>query len=175
MRLPPSFVLQADGPTTTARADWASCRFVTYLVSIKMRLTLLRDRYFVKVTMGRKGFLKTNERLIVPITYQPRPIDPEGSLLRQVALANGLRPPGPRDDPGGWAAKYDAFLFSLKVTRRADQAIAQPEKQNNKSREEFSRPKRRGLKPFCLCRVQRALRGTPRFRLSSRSVVLSDI
>ena len=46
-RLPPSFVLSASSGINGGSDEWASVR------------------YFVKVTVGRKGMLKQNERLLV--------------------------------------------------------------------------------------------------------------
>lgn len=61
--------------------------------------------YFLKVTLGRKGLLKSNERWVVPIVYVPRQHDPPLSDQRMLATAAGLAIPGPLVDPGGWSGK----------------------------------------------------------------------
>ncbi|GAA6010293.1 hypothetical protein JCM11491_006252 [Sporobolomyces phaffii] len=65
-------------------------------------------RYFVKVTLGRRGLLKLNERWIIPVVFVPRQITPAISPLRELALnLNGEpgrneRPPHSDTDPLGW-------------------------------------------------------------------------
>lgn len=88
LTLPPSFVLSGEANGGARGSEWASCR------------------YFLKVTLGRKGLLKSNERLIVPIIYLPRGREPRTSPLRTLALSQGRTPPGPLEDPSGWAGKY---------------------------------------------------------------------
>ena len=90
--LPPSFVLAGGGigggggfGSSIRGSEWASCR------------------YYVKVTLGRKGLLKVNERFIVPVIYVPRAAEPEMSPLRTLALSEGRPTPGPREDPRGWS------------------------------------------------------------------------
>ncbi|KAM0753262.1 hypothetical protein T439DRAFT_323903 [Meredithblackwellia eburnea MCA 4105] len=92
VRLPPSFVLATDatGHSTDGGGrgtEWASCR------------------YFVKVTLGRKGFFKVSERITVPLIYSPILQPPTPSPARMVALAQNLPAPGPLDDPTGWGGK----------------------------------------------------------------------
>lgn len=88
LRLPPSFVLSGDHGSPGMRGnDWASCR------------------YFIKVTLGRKGMLKINERLILPLIYLPRQEEPIGSPGMMMALQSGSEIPGPLQDPTGWAGK----------------------------------------------------------------------
>ncbi|KAK4057302.1 hypothetical protein OIO90_001799 [Microbotryomycetes sp. JL221] len=89
MRLPPpSFVLASQSDEAYSKgSEWASCR------------------YYVKVTLGRKGFLKVNERFVVPVIYVPRHSEPEMSAMRTVAVAQGLPTPGPTEDPSGWKGK----------------------------------------------------------------------
>ncbi|KAK4048210.1 hypothetical protein OIV83_004915 [Microbotryomycetes sp. JL201] len=85
---PPSFVLTGQSDEAYSRGtEWASCR------------------YYVKVTLGRKGLLKVNERFVVPIIYVPRHAEPEMSAMRTVAAAQGLPTPGPDEDPSGWRGK----------------------------------------------------------------------
>lgn len=85
--LPPSFVL-SGGEDSRGLNEWASCR------------------YYCKVTLGRKGFLKANERLIVPLIFLPRSKEPGGSIQRITALALGETSiPGPISDPRGWSGK----------------------------------------------------------------------
>ncbi|ORY87438.1 hypothetical protein BCR35DRAFT_38591 [Leucosporidium creatinivorum] len=82
---PPSFVLSGNASEGGGKGvEWASCR------------------YYLKVTMGRKGLLKVNERFIVPLVYVPRHSEPEMSAMRTVALAEGRPTPSPQDDPLGW-------------------------------------------------------------------------
>lgn len=86
---PPSFVLSGtagpDATGLTKGAEWASAR------------------YYIKVTLARKGLLKINERFITPLIYVPCHAEPEVSPLRAVALAQGRPTPGPLEDPTGWA------------------------------------------------------------------------
>ncbi|BGP40699.1 hypothetical protein JCM10449v2_004661 [Rhodotorula kratochvilovae] len=67
-------------------------------------------RYFLKVTLGRKGLLKMNERWIVPVVFVPRQPPPSPSPLRTLALREGRRPPSAASDPEGWSepGKYVA-------------------------------------------------------------------
>ncbi|GAA6055310.1 hypothetical protein JCM3770_004833 [Rhodotorula araucariae] len=67
-------------------------------------------RYFLKVTLGRKGLLKMNERWIVPVVFVPRQPPPAPSPMRALALREGRRPPSSTSDPQGWseAGKYVA-------------------------------------------------------------------
>lgn len=62
-------------------------------------------RYFIKITLGRKGLLKLNERWIIPVVFVPRQITPPISPLRELALSRGggeERPPHSDTDPSGW-------------------------------------------------------------------------
>ncbi|KAI5477556.1 hypothetical protein MNV49_006144 [Pseudohyphozyma bogoriensis] len=104
VRLPPSFVLTTDGGGA-ARADWASCK------------------YFIKVTLGRKGLLKVNERISVPLVYLPKAVAAGGTILRMAALASGHPIPGPLDDPSGWSGKFVAIPTS-NTTYRADVVLS---------------------------------------------------
>ncbi|GAA5911770.1 uncharacterized protein JCM6883_001263 [Sporobolomyces salmoneus] len=60
-------------------------------------------RYFLKVTLGRRGLLKLNERWIIPVVFVPRQVTPPISPLREVALSTGeTRVPHSDQDPLGW-------------------------------------------------------------------------
>ncbi|KAM0789361.1 hypothetical protein ACM66B_000192 [Microbotryomycetes sp. NB124-2] len=101
---PPSFVLASRSDEAYSRgAEWASCR------------------YYVKVTLGRRGLLKVNERFVVPIIYVPRHAEPEQSAMRTVAVAQGLPTPGPDEDPSGWRGKKarQAVRKGLLTSKRA--------------------------------------------------------
>jgi hypothetical protein len=70
-------------------------------------------RYFIKVTLGRKGLLKFNERWIIPVVFVPRQITPSISRLRELHLTTreeeeGGRIPHSDVDPEGWneSGKY---------------------------------------------------------------------
>jgi hypothetical protein len=70
-------------------------------------------RYFFKVTLGRKGMLKVNERWVIPIVFAPRQRPPTYSPLRELALSSPHPPsslPSSREDPSGWTppGKYTA-------------------------------------------------------------------
>ena len=102
MRPPPSFVLDSSlsSPGTTSilttgvGAFEASCR------------------YYLKVTLGKKGLLKLNERWVIPVVFVPRQAPPLApSPLRALALSQGrTTPPSSASDPEGWtdARKYVA-------------------------------------------------------------------
>ncbi|GAA5987477.1 hypothetical protein JCM11641_003842 [Rhodosporidiobolus odoratus] len=81
IRPPPSFML--DSRPTTGGFE-ASCR------------------YYLKVTVGRKGLFKLNERFIVPIVFVPRQPAPTYSPLRELAVREGRRRPTSMEDPEGW-------------------------------------------------------------------------
>lgn len=69
-RLPPSFVLNASTSINGATDEWASVRyFVSDSHVPKFSHFLIRFRSQVKVTVGRKGMLKQNERLIVRLFH----------------------------------------------------------------------------------------------------------
>lgn len=57
------------------------------------------------MTLGRRGLLKVNERVMIPLIFQPKPVEPGGSPLRIAAEAANLPIPGPSDDVSGWAGK----------------------------------------------------------------------
>lgn len=89
MRPPPSFILgslQGVDPEQSG-AEWASCR------------------YLIKVTLGRRGLLKSNERFVTPVVFVPRQNSPSMGDARMLALAAGRPMPGPLEDPAGWAGK----------------------------------------------------------------------
>lgn len=88
MRPPPSFTLNTTpNDIEPSGTEWASCR------------------YFLKVTLGRRGLLKSNERWMVPVVYVSRQHEPPVSDARMLAQAAGQLIPGPLEDPGGWAGK----------------------------------------------------------------------
>ncbi|GAA6021562.1 hypothetical protein JCM10207_005068 [Rhodosporidiobolus poonsookiae] len=93
MRPPPSFVLDSDALPAGARTGALGGAGGAFQASC---------RYYLKVTLGRKGLLKMNERWIVPVVWVPRQVPPPLSLPREVALREGRRIPGSRDDPQGW-------------------------------------------------------------------------
>ncbi|GAA5932192.1 hypothetical protein JCM1841_001223 [Sporobolomyces salmonicolor] len=62
-------------------------------------------RYFVKVTLGRRGLLKLNERWIIPVVFVPRQAPPPISPGRELALAEGRRPPHSAVDEAGWTER----------------------------------------------------------------------
>ncbi|GAA5829294.1 hypothetical protein JCM3766R1_001049 [Sporobolomyces carnicolor] len=66
-------------------------------------------RYFIKVTLGRRGLLKLNERWIIPVVFVPRQATPPISPLRELSLnSSDTRAPHSDQDPLGWteAGKY---------------------------------------------------------------------
>ena len=89
IRPPPSFILGSlqGVDANQSGAEWASCR------------------YLVKVTLGRRGILKANERFVQPVVFVPRQNNPAMSDARMLAVAGGRPMPGPLEDPDGWAGK----------------------------------------------------------------------
>lgn len=101
MRPPPSFVLDSALATPSG----------TSILTTGVGAFEASCRYYLKVTLGRKGLLKLNERWVVPVVFVPRqapPVSP--SRTRTLALAQGRRPPSSAGDPEGWTApgKYVA-------------------------------------------------------------------
>lgn len=95
--LPPSFVLSSD--EGLGSGEWAS------------------TRYFVKVTLRRRGLLKANDRLIVPVMFLPRHKAPVGSVERTAAQREGRPVPGPTEDPAGWGGRCVALPLDILLTR----------------------------------------------------------
>ncbi|GAA5864052.1 hypothetical protein JCM1840_000686 [Sporobolomyces johnsonii] len=62
-------------------------------------------RYFLKVTLGRRGLLKLNERWVIPVVFVPRQAPPPISPARELALAEGRRPPHSAEDEVGWTER----------------------------------------------------------------------
>ncbi|GAA6043900.1 hypothetical protein JCM8097_004298 [Rhodosporidiobolus ruineniae] len=106
MRPPPSFML--DSAMTTMSA---SVRQENEGVTPGLRAGGLSTggfeascRYYLKVTLGRKGLLKMNERWLIPIIFVPRQPPPALSPLRELALRENRRPPSSREDRNAWTA-----------------------------------------------------------------------
>lgn len=55
--------------------------------------------------MARKGLLKSNDRLFVPLVILPQANIPECSPTRLHALTSGLPIPCPIEDPNGWSGR----------------------------------------------------------------------
>jgi len=88
--MPPSFVLGRGKPHEIGGVEAAAVR------------------YYVKVTLARKGLLRPNERLFAPIVYYPR----RQSLLfmsdaRRQAIVLGTDLPGPSVAPAAWEGKVE--------------------------------------------------------------------
>lgn len=105
IRPPPSFML--DGDTTSASAGAAT----TSPASAALGGFEGSCRYYLKVTLGRAGLLKLNERWIIPIVFVPRqpiPVSPSPvrrqhlALLASAASANRVATPDSKHDPEGW-------------------------------------------------------------------------
>lgn len=69
-RLPPSFVLNASTSINGGNDEWASVRyFVSQSATIRLAIPNFASLQ-VKVTVGRKGMLKQNERLLVRLSLR---------------------------------------------------------------------------------------------------------
>lgn len=114
IRPPPSFMLDPS-----SQQNGASGMRVAGLAPAEAAC-----RYYLKVTLGRKGLLKVNERWIIPLVFAPRQRAPTYSPLREAAiLSQQTRLPSSLADPSGWTApgKYlvretmRAGVFRTKV------------------------------------------------------------
>ncbi|KWU43214.1 hypothetical protein RHOSPDRAFT_35220 [Rhodotorula sp. JG-1b] len=120
IRPPPSFML--DGNTTSSASSAAkSSPPAAALGGFEGSC-----RYYLKVTLGRAGLLKLNERWIVPIVFVPRqPVPVSPSPLRELALASSsasapaTKTPDSRQDPQGWTdpGKYVTRTAMKKSSR----------------------------------------------------------
>lgn len=99
IRPPPSFML--DASTTASASAMVKQGAGAALTGFEGSC-----RYYLKVTLGRTGLLKLNERWIIPIVFVPRQLIPySASPLREIALAEGNPPPSSLDDPEGWTER----------------------------------------------------------------------
>ncbi|GAA6064398.1 hypothetical protein JCM10212_007136 [Sporobolomyces blumeae] len=97
IRPPPSFMLDTH---STARRDQRDGLGPGGLSTGGFEVSC---RYFLKVTLGRKGLLKVNERWIIPVVFVPRQARPPISPSRALALARHEdRVPHSPVDPVGW-------------------------------------------------------------------------
>ncbi|GAA5931456.1 hypothetical protein JCM3775_006858 [Rhodotorula graminis] len=113
MRPPPSFVL--DSAVAQLPSSGTTSILTTGVGAFEASC-----RYYLKVTLGRRGLLKLNERWVVPVVFVPRqapPVSP--SPQRALALAHGRTPPSSASDPEGWtdARKYVARAGSSAARR----------------------------------------------------------
>lgn len=102
-RPPPSFVLDsALAMTVRQRNEDATTNIGFRSGGLSTGGFEASSRYYLKVTLGRKGLLKLNERWIIPVVFVPRQLPPTLSPARELALRQGLRTPSSRADPQGW-------------------------------------------------------------------------
>ncbi|GAA6004368.1 uncharacterized protein JCM10292_001448 [Rhodotorula paludigena] len=102
-RPPPSFVLDsALAMTVRQRNEDATTNIGFRSGGLSTGGFEASSRYYLKVTLGRKGLLKLNERWIIPVVFVPRQLPPTFSPARELALRQGLRPPSSKSDPQGW-------------------------------------------------------------------------
>ncbi|BGP16824.1 hypothetical protein JCM10213_004670 [Rhodosporidiobolus nylandii] len=73
-------------------------------------------KYYLKITVGRRGMFKMNERWIVPLVFVPRQPAPQYSPLRELALRDNRRPPSSIEDPAGWT-EQGKYLLRESVKR----------------------------------------------------------
>ncbi|GAA97357.1 uncharacterized protein L969DRAFT_94415 [Mixia osmundae IAM 14324] len=102
--LPPSFSLATSDPGALGRSMEAA--------SVK---------WYMKLTLARRGLLRPNERLFAPIVYLCRQPLPAPSPLRELAIAHGQKAPGPLEDPPGWQGRKSK-LTCKKGVFKAKQA-----------------------------------------------------
>ncbi|GAA5839118.1 hypothetical protein JCM11251_003681 [Rhodosporidiobolus azoricus] len=101
IRPPPSFILDSALATMQANISSGMGPRPGALSTADFEASL---RYYLKVTLGRKGLLKMNERWLIPVVFVPRQEPPQFSPRRELALREGRRPPGSREDPQGWSS-----------------------------------------------------------------------
>ncbi|GAA5883301.1 hypothetical protein JCM3774_004143 [Rhodotorula dairenensis] len=103
IRPPPSFMLDGD---TTSSSSSSTSPAAAALGGFEGSC-----RYYLKVTLGRAGLLKLNERWIIPIVFVPRqPVPVSPSPVRQhlallappASAAPRLAMPDSKNDPQGW-------------------------------------------------------------------------
>lgn len=130
IRPPPSFML--DGNTTSSASSSSSSAAKSSPPAAALGGFEGSCRYYLKVTLGRAGLLKLNERWIVPVVFVPRqPVPVSPSPLRQLALAStpATKTPNSKQDPQGWTdpGKYvtrTAMKKSSRFSRSAGAAAA---------------------------------------------------
>ena len=129
IRPPPSFML--DGNTTSSASSSSSSGAKSSPPAAALGGFEGSCRYYLKVTLGRAGLLKLNERWIVPIVFVPRqPVPVSPSPLRELALASSAsasasapapatKTPDSRQDPQGWTdpGKYVTRTATKKSSR----------------------------------------------------------
>ncbi|KAK9893323.1 hypothetical protein P389DRAFT_22380 [Cystobasidium minutum MCA 4210] len=92
--MPPSFILATTRSYDTGGIDSASIR------------------YYVKITLARKGLLRPNDRLFAPIVYYTRARDLSFlSEPRRLALLQGTPIPSPLQDPDAWLGRSEEIAF----------------------------------------------------------------
>ncbi|KAI8454608.1 hypothetical protein BY996DRAFT_4581722 [Phakopsora pachyrhizi] len=96
--LPPTFSLTSAAPdSVSANFGLAVSQKVTEWASVK---------YYVKVTLARRGILRSNERLFAPFVLLSKQTQPPiRSLTRLAAVNLGLPIPNPSEDPDGWMGR----------------------------------------------------------------------
>lgn len=130
IRPPPSFML--DGNTTSSASSSSSSGAKSSPPAAALGGFEGSCRYYLKVTLGRAGLLKLNERWIVPVVFVPRqPVPVSPSPLRELALAStpATKTPNSKQDPQGWTdpGKYvtrTAMKKSSRFSRSAGAAAA---------------------------------------------------
>ncbi|KAG0152512.1 hypothetical protein CROQUDRAFT_85616 [Cronartium quercuum f. sp. fusiforme G11] len=96
--LPPSFALTSSMPDPIAS-------FTRHDMPTKI-IEWASIKYYVKVTLARRGLLRTNDRLLAPFVLLSRPSQPPESSFTRLAAQNlGLPFPSPMEDPDGWMGR----------------------------------------------------------------------
>ncbi|KAH9814499.1 hypothetical protein DFH28DRAFT_1168645 [Melampsora americana] len=98
LSLPPSFALTSSAPDPMAPFSRARLPSKTVeWASVK---------YYIKVTLARRGLLRSNDRLLAPFVLLSRQTQPPNtSVTRQAAYNLGLPLPNPMEDPDGWMGR----------------------------------------------------------------------
>ncbi|BGP00093.1 hypothetical protein NBRC10513v2_004316 [Rhodotorula toruloides] len=105
IRPPPSFMLDAATTSSSARNDNGATAGLR-TGGLSTGGFEASCRYYLKVTLGRRGLLKLNERWIIPVVFIPRqPPPPIPSPLRERAIRLGIRPPHSNEDPDSWTER----------------------------------------------------------------------
>ncbi|EGG05282.1 uncharacterized protein MELLADRAFT_88140 [Melampsora larici-populina 98AG31] len=96
--LPPSFALTSSAPD--AMAPFTRARLPSKTVE------WASVKYYIKVTLARRGLLRSNDRLLAPFVLLSRQTQPPiTSMTRQAAFNLGLPLPNPMEDPDGWMGR----------------------------------------------------------------------
>lgn len=96
--LPPSFALTSSAPDPMAPFSRARLPSKT--------IEWASVKYYIKVTLARRGLLRSNDRLLAPFVLLSRQTQPPiTSVTRQAAYNLGLPLPNPMEDPDGWMGR----------------------------------------------------------------------